>query len=166
MIVEHSAQFHLMPGAENRNSDFPFSGRPVIIGNHHKSKIIPSKAIKRLLDEGISSDLFTISSDGQGSLPKFDKNGQLIGMAMGKSSCLIKEIRDCVFRANIPLEIAIKGITANPARILCLKNKGRIAEGLDGDLTIMTQDLRVDTVIAMGKVMVRHGEMLVKGFFE
>ncbi len=160
-LFEKALNFARMGGTidftGNENNDYD---------KEYKSKIIPSKAIKRLLDEGISSDLFTISSDGQGSLPKFDKSGQLIGMAMGKSSCLIKEIRDCVFRANIPLEIAIKGITANPARILCLKNKGRIAEGLDGDLTIMTQDLRIDTVIAMGKVMVRHGEMLVKGFFE
>ena len=95
-----------------------------------------------------------------------DADGKLIGMGIGKSSCLIKEIRDCVTRADIPLEVAIKGITSNPARILCLKNKGRIEEGKDADICIMTKDLQIDTVIAMGKVMVRHGDMVVKGYFE
>ena len=141
----------------NENNDYD---------KEYKSKVVPAKAIKRMLDEGISDDLFTISSDGQGSLPRFDADGKLIGMGIGKSSCLIKEIRDCVTRADIPLEVAIKGITSNPARILCLKNKGRIEEGKDADICIMTKDLQIDTVIAMGQVMVRHGDMVVKGYFE
>ena len=141
----------------NENNDYD---------KEYKSKVVPAKGIRRMIDEGISDELFTISSDGQGSMPRFDADGNVIGMSMGKSSCLIKEIRDCVFKADIPLEIAIKGITTNPARILCLSNKGRLKEGKDADLCIMTKDLNIDTVIAMGKIMVRHGEMLVKGLFE
>ena len=111
--------------------------------------------IKRMLDEGISSDLFTISSDGQ-----------FLGIGMGQSSCLLKEVRECVQRENIPLEIAIKAITANPARVLCLDTKGQIKEGYDADLCIMTEDLNIHTVIAKGQVMVKDGEPVVKGMFE
>ena len=122
--------------------------------------------IKRMLDEGISSDLFTISSDGQGSLPLFSADGQFLGIGMGQSSCLLKEVRECVQRENIPLEIAIKAITANPARVLCLDTKGQIEEGYDADLCIMTEDLNIQTVIAKGQVMVKDGEPVVKGMFE
>ncbi len=124
------------------------------------------KGIKRLLDEGVSSDLFTISSDGQGSLPMFSPEGEFQGMGMGKSSCLLKEVRECVEKENIPLEIAIKAITANPAKILCLSRKGRVAEGMDADLCLMAEELTVDTVIAMGRIMVKGGVPVVKGAFE
>ncbi len=122
--------------------------------------------IKRMLDEGISSDLFTISSDGQGSLPLFSADGQFLGIGMGQSSCLLKEVRECVQRENIPLEIAIKAITANPARVLCLDTKGQIKDGFDADLCLMTEDLNIHTVIAKGQIMVKDGEPIVKGMFE
>ena len=125
-----------------------------------------SRGIKRMLDEGISSDLFTISSDGQGSLPLFSADGQFLGIGMGQSSCLLKEVKECVERENIPLETAIKAITSNPARVLCLNGKGHIKEGFDADLCLMTKDLTIDTVIAKGQVMVKNGEPVVKGLFE
>lgn len=125
-----------------------------------------SRGIKRMLDEGISSDLFTISSDGQGSLPLFSPEGQFLGIGMGQSSCLLKEVKECVEKENIPLETAIKAITSNPARVLCLNGKGQIKEGFDADLCLMTKDLTIDTVIAKGQIMVKSGEPVVKGLFE
>lgn len=125
-----------------------------------------SRGIKRMLDEGISSDLFTISSDGQGSLPLFSPEGQFLGIGMGHSSCLLKEVKECVEKENIPLETAIKAITSNPARVLCLKGKGQIKEGFDADLCLMTKDLTIDTVLAKGQIMVKNGEPVVKGLFE
>lgn len=124
------------------------------------------RGIKRMLDEGVSSDLFTISSDGQGSLPVFSPEGQFLGVGVGQSSCLLKEVRECVQKENIPLGIAIKAITANPARVLCLENKGQIKEGSDADLCLLTEDLTIHTVIAMGQTMVKEGIPVVKGPFE
>ena len=103
---------------------------------------------------------------GQGSLPMFSADGVFQGMGMGQSSCLLKEVRECVEKEGIPLEIAIKAITSNPAKVLCLPQKGRIEEGMDADLCLMTKDLEIDTVIAMGQVMVKKGEPIVKGAFE
>lgn len=123
--------------------------------------------IKRMLDEGVSSDQFTISSDGQGSLPIFNEKQEFVGIGIGKGSCLLKEVRECVKKAEIPLEIAIKAITSNPARILKLKGKGRIEEGYDADLCLLNaEDLIIDTVIAKGKVMVKEGKPIVFGTFE
>ena len=125
-----------------------------------------SRGIKRMLDEGISSDLFTISSDGQGSLPLFSPDGKFLGMGIGQSSCLLKEVRECVTKENIPLETALKAITSNPARVLCLKGKGHIKEGFDADFCLLTKDLTIDTIIAKGQIMVKNGEPVVKGLFE
>lgn len=124
------------------------------------------RGIRRMLDEGISSDLFTISSDGQGSLPLFSSDGKFLGMGMGKSSCLLKEVRECVTKENISLETALKAITSNPARILCLAGKGHVREGYDADLCLLTEDLNIHTVIAMGQTMVKKGEPIIKGSFE
>lgn len=130
------------------------------------SEVRVCKGIKRMLNEGVCSDNFTISSDGQGSLPMFDEQGKFIGMGVGKSSCLLKEIKECVQKENISLEIAIKAITSNPAKILCLSQKGRIIENYDADICMIDNNFNVNTVIAKGRIMVREGEPLVKGVFE
>ena len=125
------------------------------------------KGIRRLLDAGVSSDNFTISSDGQGSLPIFNAKGEYQGIGIGKASCLLKEVRECVTRENIPLEIAIKPITSNPAKILKLSSKGQIKAGMDADLCLLRrEDLTLHTVIAKGRIMVREGKALVYGTFE
>ena len=125
-----------------------------------------SRGIKRMLEEGVSDDLFTISSDGQGSLPLFSTEGKFLGMGMGKSSCLLKEVKECVEKESIPPETAIKAITSNPARVLCLEGKGHVREGYDADLCLLTKDFSIHTVIAMGKTMVKEGEPVVRGGFE
>ncbi len=126
-----------------------------------------SKGIKRLLAEGVSDDNFTLSSDAQGSLPIFNKKKEYIGLGVGKASCLFKEIRECVLKEEIPLEIAIKAITANPARILKLTNKGRLEKGFDADLCLLDEKtLDIDTVIAKGQMMVKDRKPIVFGTFE
>ena len=125
------------------------------------------RGIRMLLDRGISSDRFTISSDGQGSMPVFNEKGEFQGIGIGKASCLLKEVRECVQREKIPLEIAVKGITSNPASILKLERKGHIKVGFDADICLLEEGtLELNTVIAKGQIMVRDGEQKVFGTFE
>jgi len=125
-----------------------------------------SKGLKRLLEEGVSQDNFTISSDGQGSLPIFNEKKEYVGIGVGKQSCLIKALKECVFRENIPLETALRALTSNPAKVLKLHRKGRIKAGMDADLCLLDKDIDVDTVIAKGKIMVRDKRPVVYGTFE
>ena len=126
-----------------------------------------SKGLKRLLNEGVSLDNFTLSSDGQGSLPLFNEKKEFIGLGVGKSTSLIIGIKECVFKENIPLEIAIRAVTTNPAKILKLRGKGKIEKNFDADLSLLDKDtLDIDTVIAKGKVMVQNKEIKVYGTFE
>lgn len=116
------------------------------------------KGMKRMLEAGVDPKHMTISSDGQGSLPVFNEKGEFLEMGMGKSSCLLKEVRECVQREGIPLETAISAITANPAGILHLAGKGNVEEGYDADLCILTPGLELEEVIARGKSVYKKRE--------
>ena len=125
------------------------------------------KGIRRLLDLGISSDRFTISSDGQGSMSVFNAAGEYQGIGIGKASCLLKEVRECVQKEGIPLEIAVKGITSNVASVLKLGAKGQLKAGFDADICLLAEDsLELKTVMAKGQFVVRDGVQQVFGTFE
>ncbi|MCC5802908.1 beta-aspartyl-peptidase [Rossellomorea vietnamensis] len=126
-----------------------------------------SQALKRMLDAGVPVGQITYTSDGQASLPNFDGDGELVGLQIGQVSSLYKEVKDAVLMENIPLETAIRVITSNPAKILKLKQKGRVEVEKDADLVLLDQEtLDVNTVFARGKLMVENGEAIVKGTFE
>lgn len=125
-----------------------------------------SKGLKRLLDEGVNINNYTLSSDGQGSLPIFNEKKEFVGIGVGKSTCLIKAIKECVFREDIPLETALRAITSNPAKILKLTKKGKIKVNMDADLCLLDENIDVDTVIAKGKIMVENKQPVVYGMFE
>lgn len=130
------------------------------------NKISFGKGLKRLMQENVSIDNFTLTSDGQGSLPVFNEKGELIGLGVGTSSCLIKEIKNSVNKHDIPLDVAIRALTSNPAKAFKLKNKGRLENGFDADICLLDKNLDVDTVLAKGKVMVQDKKAIVLGTFE
>lgn len=120
-----------------------------------------------MLEAGVDISQITFTSDGQASLPEFNEYGEMTGLRIGKVATLFKEVRDAILEEGIPVETAIQVITRNPACILKLEQKGAIEEGKDADLVLLTkEDYQIDTVIALGKVMVEHGEAVVKGTFE
>lgn len=123
--------------------------------------------IRRLLDAGVPEDRFTISSDGQGSLPVFNEKGELSGIGVGDASCLLKEVRECVQREGLPLEIALRPVTSNPAKILKLGKKGHLAPGFDADICLLDEkNLQLRAAIAKGRVLLRDGKPVVFGTFE
>ncbi len=127
----------------------------------------PSRALKILLEEGVSPKNITFSSDGQGSLPKFDKEGNFIGLGVGKVISLYDEVKDAILDEGVSMDKALMTITSNPANILKLHRKGYIKEGMDGDIVLIDKNtLEIDTVVAMGRIMILEGEVIVKGTFE
>ncbi|MBI0579955.1 beta-aspartyl-peptidase [Neobacillus cucumis] len=126
-----------------------------------------SKALRRMLEEGIPVGHITFSSDGQASLPFFDSDGEYVGLQVGKVSSLYHEVRDAVLEEGIPLETALEVITTNPAQVLRLSSKGSIQAGKDADIVLLQKEtLTIDTVMARGQVMVEKGVPLIKGTFE
>lgn len=126
-----------------------------------------SVGLKMFLEAGVDIANIGFSSDAQGSLPVFNSRKELVGLGIGSTKSLFREVRDAVLQEGIPLEEALKVITSNPARILKLKRKGLISKGGDADLVFLKKDtLEIDNVIAMGKIMVQQGMPIVKGTFE
>lgn len=126
-----------------------------------------SKGLRRLLENGVSQDNFTLSSDAQGSLPIFNEKKEFVGIGVGKSTCLLKSIKDAVFTEDLPIETVIRAVTSNPAKALKLKNKGRIQKDMDADLCLLDEStLDIDIVIAKGRIMVQNKQPVVFGTFE
>jgi beta-aspartyl-dipeptidase (metallo-type) len=126
-----------------------------------------SRALRICKEHEVPVGHITFSSDGQGSMPDFDANGEIIGYNVGSCDSLFAEVRDAVKQEEIPLETALKVITANPAKIFKLPRKGRLLKGYDADMVLLdSQDLTIQTVFARGKLMVDHKKRVVKGMFE
>ena len=82
-------------------------------------------------------------------------------------SSLYREFRDAVLTEGLPIQKALLPVTLNPATLLKLGKKGRIALGSDSDLVLVRKDsLEIDSVFALGQCMVRGGQALVRGTFE
>ncbi|WP_110112661.1 beta-aspartyl-peptidase [Bacillus sp. CGMCC 1.16541] len=126
-----------------------------------------SEGLKRMLDAGVAIEQITFTSDGQASLPDFDEKGELLGLQIGRVSSLYREVKDAILEEHVPIETAIRVITANPAQLLKLHQKGRVQTGRDADLVLVDKNtLEIDTVFAKGICMVKEKEALIKGTFE
>lgn len=123
--------------------------------------------LQQMIDAGVSTEHITMSSDGQGSLPRFDEDGNFLRIGVASAKALIVGIKDAVFNGDIPLEVALPAVTSNVARVLKLSQKGHIGADYDADILLLDEKtLDIQTVIAKGKVMIKDQEILVKGTFE
>lgn len=124
-------------------------------------------ALRRARKAGVDLGRITISSDGQGSWSDYDEEGNLVKIGVSSVSAVFRQIMDLVRCGELNLEQALSIATANPAKALELSAKGRICPGADGDLLLIRRDnLALDMVLAMGRVMMEHGEPVVRGTFE
>ena len=144
--------------------DFTTSTVPAFLA---QGEVKSSTGLRRMLDAGVNIAHITFTSDGQGSLPDFDAQGQLRRLEIGRVTSLFAEVRDAVQQDGVPFETALQVITSNPARILKLKGKGQIVAGADADLVLLdAATLAITGTIARGRWLMRDGELLVKGTFE
>lgn len=123
--------------------------------------------IHRILKEAVTERI-TFSSDANGSLPKWDaKHENIVGMGVGKMTTLFGTVRTMVKEEKVPLETVLPFITSNVAEALAMSSrKGHLKVGSDGDVVLLDDDLTIGGVVAMGKWMMKDGEILVKGTFE
>lgn len=129
-------------------------------------EIKPSNALKLLLEAGVPSGNITFSSDSCGSLPGFDDQGRLVKLEMGFPAANLRELADAVIKDKIPLETSLKVLTSNVATILKLSGKGFISQGMDADLLFLDSGMQMVHLLAMGKWVVRNGEVVKKGVYE
>lgn len=132
-----------------------------------EDEVKASTGLRIMLEQGVSERRITFSSDGQGSMPIFGKDGAFLGLGVGKVTSLYREVRDAVLQEKVDITRVLRTVTANPADLLKLGQKGRIRTGCDADLVLADRDtLQIHTVLARGRVMVENGEAVKKGTFE
>lgn len=122
-------------------------------------------ALLRYLASGAPSERVTISSDGGGCLPTFDGEGRVSHMDVGDPGDLARTLGELLARGEA-LEKVLPAFTSNPARLLRLGQKGRIAVGADADLVVLHDNGGIQDVMANGRWHVVQGAPVVGGTFE
>lgn len=122
-------------------------------------------AIRLFLEKKVPLTHITISSDSNGSLPVFDKRGNLVGLTIATQKSLLENFR-CLIKKNIlSLEDALKLFSTNPALFYKLKQKGEIKEGKDADLLLFDKDYNITDFFISGRKMITEGRLVSKGIF-
>ena len=124
------------------------------------------KLYELLHREGVKLDHVTISSDAFGSQPRFNEEGECIGLTYASPKYLHRTIQILV-REGMPLEAALQLLTSTPAVLLGQEGvKGCVAEGADADLLVLDENLDINSLFARGQVAVWEQEVKMKGRFE
>jgi N-acetylglucosamine-6-phosphate deacetylase len=86
-----------------------------------------------------------IVADGSVRLP----DGTLAGSVCSMDACL----RNLIAYTGCKLQQAVNCCTLNPAQLLGLRDKGRLAPGMDADLVVLTSEYRIAATLAGGQVL-------------
>lgn len=122
-------------------------------------------ALERYLAADLPTGRVTISSDGGGCLPRFDSDGRVEHMDIGRPAALAECLATLLARGH-ELERVLPAFTTNVASLLRLTGKGRVRVGGDADLLVLTADGQPSEVMLGGVWHVQSGEQIVHGTFE
>jgi beta-aspartyl-dipeptidase (metallo-type) len=124
-----------------------------------------AQALCEWWDAGLDPAGITVSSDGGGCLPVFDRDGVLIHMDVGRSLALVEAVVELLAQGR-PLAQILPPFTSNVAKLLRLHGKGELRPGTDADLVVLDAEGRPDSVLAQGRWLVREGRPCLTGLFE
>lgn len=131
-----------------------------------EGEIFAHQALKIAYDKKIPIENITFSSDGNGSMQKFNKDGSEAGLGICSVKTLYEQVKKAIKEDNVPIEEALKVITSNPARVLKLNGKGKIEKDYDADFVLVDKEsLNITDVYAFGKPLVVEGKEIVRDVF-
>lgn len=149
-VLEDGIKFANMGGYIDFTSGSPASAAAAI-----------AKALPR-----VPFDRVTLSSDSNGSMPKWNEKNELIGIDVAKMTTLFECIKILMKEYAVPMEQALALVTRNVAQALEIApTKGCIAEDSDADLILLNEDLSFHTVMARGRIMMEEGVVKEKGYY-
>ena len=125
-----------------------------------------SVSVMRALESGVALSQITLSTDAHGAKPRFDANSRMTGYAVIDVAGNLKQVKELVGKRGLALESALTLVTENPARHLGLAGHGIISPNAGANVCLMSGDLDPKYVISRGRVMMRNGEVIVKGLYE
>jgi beta-aspartyl-dipeptidase (metallo-type) len=119
-----------------------------------------AEALSILKDQGLNFNRVTASSDGNGSSPA--------DSGISRMNQLLKDLQACIIEHQLAFPTVINIATVNPAKILKLyPRKGCLLPGSDADILVLTKDdLKINHLLARGKILIKEQKAMVKGKFE
>lgn len=125
----------------------------------------PVDALSRYIASDYPQDKLTISSDGGGCLPCFDKHGHLTKMDFANSESMTQVLYDLLDNGAV-LQDCLPFFTSNVATLMNFHKKGKIQAGFDADLVILDDSSRISHVMALGAWHIFDKTFVKKGTFE
>ncbi len=123
--------------------------------------IEPAEAVKIARRRGVPIERITFSSDGNGSMPRFNERGEVTKVEIGRVDLTLKQFRKLVLERIVSVEDAIRIVSTNVADHLELHEKGRLEEGKDADILLLDKEsLELRYVISRGEILVENGKVV------
>jgi beta-aspartyl-dipeptidase (metallo-type) len=157
-LLEEAIEFILQGGF----IDLTAGVEPAAKGN---GGISIGEAIKLCIEKQAPLAHITVSSDSNGSMPVFDKKGNLIGLTIATEKSLLENFRFLVRNKILSLQDALNLFSVNPASFYKLNQKGEIKVGRDADIILFDKDYNLTDSFAMGQMMMSDKKLVAKGTF-
>ena len=125
----------------------------------------PADALLRYINSDYPQDKLTISSDGGGCLPNFDKHGHMTKMDFANSIAMTHVFYELLDQGT-KIQDCLAFFTSNVASLMNFEKKGRIAKSMDADLIVLDKQNRISHVMANGIWQIYNKEVVRKGTFE
>jgi beta-aspartyl-dipeptidase (metallo-type) len=122
-------------------------------------------AIRSCKEKNAPLTNITVSSDANGSLPVFDKEGNLAGLTIATQKSLLANFKYLIQERVLSVPETTRLFSTNAAAFYKLEHKGEIKVGNDADLVFLDEKWDLSGSIAKGQKMMWGGELLVKGTF-
>lgn len=140
---------------EGGRIDFTTSTTPELLAG---GEIPAAEAVDRARHARLDMARVSLSSDANASLPRFDAEGNFLGLEPGRLASLFEILGECINSLDMALEQALPCASRNAADALHLPRKGRLKQGSDADLLVLADDgWAVDEVWAGGQRLHRRG---------
>jgi len=123
------------------------------------------EAVRLALERGIPLARVTVSSDANGSLPVFDRAGNLTGLTIATPRDLFRAFRSLLRKKITGPEGAARLFAANAAAFYKLPGKGALATGMDADVILLDKDFGLTDVWARGRRLMADGRLLARSTF-
>ncbi|MBJ3814840.1 beta-aspartyl-peptidase [Shimwellia pseudoproteus] len=150
-LFEQAVQFALRGGTMDITSG----------GSHFAPQ---EEVVAAALAAGVPAERITISSDGNGSVPRFNSQGAVEGLSAAPVNGNITLLPRLIDNGVPPAE-GIAMMTANVADSLGITG-GRLHPRERADICVLNADFSLYQTFAAGQLMYRDGECLVRGNFE
>ncbi len=126
----------------------------------------PADAVEAVWNaDGIDPTLLTISTDGHGSVPKFNDKGEVVGLGVGGVGDNLKTVKELISRGHGP-EVVLPLVTSNVSKGLELKGKGVVELEGSADINIFDKDWNLTDVYSKGVQMMKDRGLKVIGTYE